>query len=456
MAKLFGTDGIRGVANRPPLTVETALAAGRAVAATFRSPDSPQRPLVVIGRDTRLSGPMLEAAITAGVCSLGGDVVLCGVIPTPAVALLARQFAANVGVVISASHNPFEDNGIKLFSAEGFKLPDAVEEQIEEDMRKGFAPEALPTGPAVGRVYRARGAEERYLAFCAGTLPGDAPLAGMRLVLDCAQGATYSVAPKLFARLGAQVETMFNEPDGVNINRDCGSQFPERLTERVQETGAQAGLAFDGDGDRLIAVDEQGQILTGDHILAVCARYYRDCGWLANDLVVSTVMSNLGLTAALRELGVEQATSAVGDRYVLEVMRERGAVLGGEQSGHMIFLNHHTTGDGLVTGVQLLGAMRHFGHPLSQLASAMTVFPQVILNVPVSSRPALDSIPAIAQSIAEAESELGSKGRVLVRYSGTQPLCRVMVEGPDLDTTERLACKVAGAITEAIGAEPSQ
>ncbi|MBC7293160.1 MAG: phosphoglucosamine mutase, partial [Thermoleophilia bacterium] len=352
MARLFGTDGIRGVANQPPMTVETAVALGRALARYCRELDKRDignRPCVVVGRDTRLSGPMLESAVAAGLCSAGADVLRVGVVPTPAIAFLARQSGAAAGVVISASHNPYYDNGIKVFSGQGFKLSDEEEERLEDLMTElgagvgevresaaGGADAGSKTkgaGAAVGTVSDLADAADRYMAFCLGTFPGS-DLAGKRLVLDCAHGATYKVAPAVFRALGAEVEVLNDQPDGVNINADCGSEHPDELQCRVRELGADAGLAFDGDGDRLIAVDELGRLVTGDQLLAVCARFYKEQGWLTNDLVVSTVMSNLGLCRALVQMGLQHATSQVGDRYVLQVMQEKGAVLGGEDSGH--------------------------------------------------------------------------------------------------------------------------
>ena len=448
MSRLFGTDGVRGVANVPPLTPELALSIGRAVAQRLREVNT-AKPRVLIGRDTRLSGSMLESAVAAGVCSAGGDVLRAGVLPTPGVAYCTREMAADAGVVISASHNPFQDNGIKLFSRDGFKLPDVEEDRIEELVFSAVTDP--PTGPELGTVTELGDALERYVAFCCRTLPSS-DLAGLHLVLDCANGATHLAAPAVFSALGARVSVLGDQPDGVNINEDCGSEHPEVLISRVRELGAQVGLAFDGDGDRLRVVDERGALLTGDQVMAICAQMYQERGWLDHDVVVTTVMSNFGLAVALRGLGIEHAASKVGDRYVLELMRERGAVLGGEDSGHIIFLRHHTTGDGIIAALQVLGAMRFYGRPLSTLAQVMRVTPQRIINVDVASKPSIGSLQTLSEAIAAAEEELGDDGRVLVRYSGTQAMCRVMVEGPSQEMTDRLAACLAGAIREEIGA----
>ncbi len=447
MARLFGTDGVRGVANLPPLTPDAALSIGRAITLRLRDMRS-GRPRVLIGRDTRLSGPMLECAVAAGVCSAGGDVLRAGVLPTPAVAYCTRAMGADAGVVISASHNPFQDNGIKIFSSDGFKLPDAEEDRIE-----GLIPGNLaepPVGHGLGTVVEFEDALGRYVTFCQGTFPGPG-LEGLHLVLDCANGATYRAAPAVLTALGAQVSVLGDQPDGVNINEGCGSEHPEALAAKVRESGAVVGLALDGDGDRLRVVDERGALLTGDQVIALCARMYKERGWLDNNLVVTTVMSNFGLGVALRGLGIDHAASKVGDRYVLELMRERRAALGGEDSGHIIFLRHHSTGDGIIAALQVLGAMRFYGRPLSTLAQVMRVTPQRIINVDVASKPPLESMPALTGAIAEAEAELAEEGRVLIRYSGTQAMCRVMVEGPTQEMTDRLAGCLAEAIRSELG-----
>jgi phosphoglucosamine mutase len=447
--RLFGTDGIRGRANQPPMTAEIAMAVGRAVAqCCMGASGAPSR--VVVGRDTRVSGPMLECALTAGICSAGGDVLRAGVLPTPGVAFLARDRGADAGVVISASHNPYRDNGIKIFSREGRKLSDAEEDRIEAliSTAPGVASAVFEGG--VGTVREIDEAASLYVAFCMRAFPGPG-LEGMRVVLDCAHGATYQVAPAVFLGLGAQVTVINQEPDGVNINEDCGSEHTEGLSAKVRELGADAGLAFDGDGDRLIATDERGMRLTGDQVIAACAKMYKERGWLDNDLVVTTVMSNFGLRPALQWLGIDHAASKVGDRHVLELMAERQAVVGGEDSGHIIFGRHHTTGDGIVAALQLLGAVRFYDRPLSDLAATMVVYPQTVVNVDVGTKPPLGGIPDLVQAIAEAEAELGEQGRLLVRYSGTQAMCRVMVEGTSPEMTDRLANRLAGVIRSAIG-----
>jgi phosphoglucosamine mutase len=439
------------VANVPPMTAEMALEIGRATAYVCRQRNKNRRHKILIGRDTRVSGDMLECALTAGICSMGVDVLLVGTMPTPGIAFLVKNMRADAGMVISASHNPFQDNGIKLFSHDGFKLPDAEEDEIEELMKSGRIRDIRPTADEIGRVSRIDDAMGRYIVFCKNTFPGDLSLEGMKVVLDCANGATSRVAPVIFSELGAAVTTIHCQPDGTNINDRCGSQHTQDLAARVRELCADVGLAFDGDGDRLIAVDEHGQELTGDPIMLICAKMYKDRGWLANNLIIPTVMSNFGFLLALKELGIGHAAARVGDRYVLELMKEKGAVLGGEASGHVILLNHHTTGDGILAGLQLLGAMRFYRKPLSDLAGLMKMAPQKIINVDVKSKPSLDTIPEVQSAIATAERELGDKGRVLVRYSGTQCMCRVMVEGPTEEMTTRLAQTLAGTIRQHLG-----
>ncbi len=450
MERLFGTDGIRGVANVPPLTPEMVLEIGRATAYVCRSGEH-RRHRILVGNDTRHSGSMLESSLTAGICSMGFDVLLAGPMPTPGIAFLTRSMKMDAGIVISASHNPYQDNGIKIFSSRGYKLDDAQEDEIERLARSGLIGKVRPTGSDIGRSRQIGDAIERYVLFCRSTFPENLTLKGVKVVLDCANGATYRVAPRIFAELGADVVAIHCEPDGININDGCGSQHTASLAVKVGEASADLGLAFDGDGDRLIAVDERGQELTGDHILAICGRMYKERGWLKNNLIVSTVMSNFGFCAALEKLAIGRATSSVGDRYVLEMMQEKGAVIGGEPSGHMIFLNHHTTGDGIISALQLLTAMRMEGKPLSQLSRIMQLFPQKIVNVDVNSKPPLDSIPELQKAIQTAESELGRHGRVLIRYSGTQAMCRVMVEGPTMEVTDRLVHSLAEAIRRYIG-----
>ena len=449
--KLFGTDGVRGVANREPMMVEMAVNLGRAVAHVLMERKGGKRPRVVIGKDTRLSGYMLENALVAGLCSMGGDALLVGTLPTPGIAVLTIDQKADAGFVISASHNPYQDNGIKLFSCDGFKLPDEEEAAIEDLMAGGRLTGLLPLAAGIGKSFRVEDALERYVAFCLGTFPDDLDLKGMRIVLDCGNGATYRAAPEVFKKLGAHVTTLHDTPNGLNINANCGSQHTEALRDQVLAERADIGLAFDGDGDRLIVVDETGVELSGDHILAICAKDLKARGELKGNLAVGTVMSNFGLQKTMRELGIELGCSAVGDRYVLEMMKERGGVIGAESSGHMIFLDKHTTGDGIVSALQLLAVMRRADREASELASILTLSPQCLVNVDVASRPPLKDLPGVQAAIAAAEKELGQDGRVLVRYSGTQNMCRVMVEGPTEDMTTRLTHAIAGALKKEIG-----
>jgi phosphoglucosamine mutase len=449
MTALFGTDGIRGVAGQYPMTAEMARKVGRALAVHFRR-GRPPRPRVVVGRDTRRSGPRLESALAAGLASRGADVLLAGVIPTPGVAFLVRDLHAAAGAVISASHNPYRDNGIKVFGGDGFKLPDSAEAALEKLILSGQATEKSPP-EEIGRIVPLSDAVSRYADFLARSAPRGEPFRGLTLVLDCAHGAAVPVAPDLFRRLGARVFSLGVSPDGTNINRNCGSEHPEALVREVRRRKAEIGLAFDGDADRLRTVDETGAILTGDQLIAIFARALQAERKLQNNLVVTTVMSNLGLSAALRELGVRREETKVGDRYVLAAMKKRRAVLGGEDSGHIIFLDRHTTGDGLLSAVRLLAVLKKSRRTLSELGALMRVFPQTLVNVAVKSKPALESLPALAAAIRKADQELRSNGRILVRYSGTQPLCRVMVEGPSAGIVRRLAGDVAGAVKEALG-----
>jgi len=449
MGKWFGTDGIRGVANVEPMTAELALEVGRAVTRMFRRDD--YQPRVVIGKDTRISGYVFEYALVSGICSMGGIAYILGPLPTPGVAFMTRSMRADAGIVISASHNPFEDNGIKVFCGEGRKLPDAREEEIEALMAGGELERHLPDAGRLGKAMRIDDVAGRYIDFLKDTFPRDLTLEGFKIAMDCSNGATYKVAPKTFEELGADVKVIHDEPDGTNINRDCGSEHPEALAERVQQTGADVGLAFDGDGDRLIAVDERGRVVTGDQMIAACALALQAEGRLRNNVVVTTVMSNLGLRALLKERGIRHVAAPVGDRYVREVMDETGAVFGGEDSGHLIFGEHHTTGDGILSALQLVSCMLRAKQPLSELVSVMKVFPQRLINVDVREKPDLDTLPAVRKVIGEAESALGDRGRVLVRYSGTQKLCRVMVEGPTEEITLETCRRIAEAVERELG-----
>lgn len=446
MGKLFGTDGIRGMANQYPMTAEMALNVGRATAHIFKRRG--HSPRIIIGKDTRLSGYMFENDLVSGICSMGVHAILVGVIPTPGIAFLTGSMRADAGIVISASHNPFHDNGFKIFSGEGFKLPDEKESAIEEMVFAENMQDLHPSPRELGKAFRMEDARGRYIVFLKHAFPKAFSLEGMKIVLDCANGATYRVAPETFAELGAEVITLFDEPNGENINVDCGSQHPEHLAREVLKQGADAGFAFDGDGDRVIAVDETGAVLTGDRILAICAKYMKEEGMLDNNLVVRTVMSNIGLTIAFRELGIDSMMTDVGDRYVLEAMQARGAVIGGEDSGHLIFLQHHTSGDGITTALQVLAAMRRSDQPLSDLAKIMTVYPQVLINVDVKERRDISTVPKIVEAIRDVEEKLGTRGRVLVRYSGTQPLCRIMVEGPTQEETDAHCRRITQVIKE--------
>lgn len=450
MGNLFGTDGVRGVANEYPMTSEMAMNIGRATAHLFKKKG--HRPNIVVGKDTRLSGYMLENALVSGICSMGVNAIMVGVIPTPGIAYLTASMRADAGIVISASHNPFQDNGIKIFGSEGFKLPDETEAAVEELIFANSLHTLHPSPTELGKAYRMEDARGRYIVFLKHSFPRKYTLEGTKIVLDCSHGATYRVAPETFSELGADVSTLFNEPNGRNINLHCGSQHPDALAEEVLKTKADVGFAFDGDGDRLIAVDERGTVLTGDQILAICANVMKKEGKLANNLIVRTVMSNIGLSVALQSLRIDSIMTKVGDRYVLEEMQARGAALGGEDSGHLIFLQHHTTGDGIITALQVAAAMKKEGKPLSELAKIMKVFPQALINVTVKSRPEIDTVPAIATVIREVEATLESQGRVLVRYSGTQNMCRVMVEGPSQEETGRHCRKIADVVEKQLNA----
>ena len=449
MGKLFGTDGIRGTANEYPMTAEMAVRVGRAVATVFRGRSG--KPKIIIGRDTRLSGQMLESAMVAGICSAGADAYLTGVLPTPGVAFTASAIKAQAGIVISASHNPYYDNGIKLFKGNGYKLSDQKETEIERLVLEDTIDEQSQTVPETGTVIIQNGAAEKYIGFLKNTLPADLSLKGLKVVLDCANGATSRTAPQLFSDLGAELAVIGVDPDGKNINHHCGSEHPESLIQMVLKTKADIGLAMDGDGDRLIAVDEKGQILSGDQILLICTHLMKHQGRLKNQCVVSTVMSNLGLGLALKKMGIRHEKSKVGDRYVMEKMNACGAVIGGEDSGHMIFADYHTTGDGSLTALKLIEALQAKSKPLSELSNLMSPYPQVLINVKVHSKPDIESVPEVFDAIKSAESELGDRGRVLVRYSGTQPICRIMVEGPSESDTQIYCKQISDIIYNIIG-----
>lgn len=446
--ELFGTDGIRGVANVPPMTAEIALKVGRAAARVFRKDD--QRHRVLIGKDTRLSGYLLENALVAGLCSMGVDAMLVGPLPTPAVAYMARSLRADAGIVISASHNPYEDNGIKFFSSTGFKLADEVELAIEKLVFSGEIDTIRPTADLVGKAYRMDDARGRYVEYVKATFPRDITLDGLHIVADCANGAMYRVAPSVLTELGADVIPIATNPDGRNINDKCGSEHPERMMEITKQSGANIGLAFDGDGDRVIIADENGNICDGDVIMAICGRHMIDNGTLANKTVAATVMSNMGLEKALEEKGGGIVRVPVGDRNVCERMVSDGLKLGGEKSGHLLFLDHHTTGDGVIAALQILTIMQRTNTPLSELANCFEHFPQTLINVSVAQRGSLEDIPEVKAKISTAEKKLGDNGRLVVRFSGTQPLARVMAEGRDEKLINSLAREIADAIKTAL------
>ncbi|MFO8241081.1 MAG: phosphoglucosamine mutase [Dissulfuribacterales bacterium] len=448
MRQLFGTDGIRGEANRYPMNAIIAFSVGQALTYLLRTPH--HKPRIIIGKDTRISGYMLESSLEAGITSMGGISYLVGVLPTPGIAFLTQSMRADSGIVISASHNPFQDNGIKIFSGSGFKLSDEQEDTIEKLILGGKLPDMVPPAAEIGYAYRIEDARGRYIVFLKNTFPRALSMEGMKIVLDTGNGAAYKVAPDTFWELGAEVDVIHNDPNGLNINDNCGSQYTNDLKKRVLETGAAIGLAFDGDADRLIAVDEKGNEITGDQIAIICAKALKEAGLLKNDLLVTTVMSNLGLIIACKKYGIKHHAAKVGDRYVLEDMRRLGSIIGGEDSGHLIFLDHHTTGDGTLTAMQLIAVMVKTGKPLSELAKLMDVFPQRLINVPVKSKPELDTVPQVMDIIKQVEQELGESGRVLVRYSGTQNLCRVMVEGPTIDLTEKYCQQIAHVLQTAI------
>ncbi|ORJ63046.1 phosphoglucosamine mutase [Geothermobacter hydrogeniphilus] len=449
--KLFGTDGVRGVANIHPMTSEIAMQLGRAVAYIFK--DGVKRHRIVIGKDTRLSGYMIENALAAGICSMGVDVLLVGPLPTPGIAFITSSMRADAGVVISASHNPYQDNGIKFFSGDGFKLPDEQELSIEDLIFSKKIDALRPIAAEVGKAFRIDDAGGRYIVFLKNSFPRDLDLKGLKIVLDCAHGAAYKVAPAVLEELGAEVVRLGVSPDGTNINAGCGSLHPEGIAEAVRENRADLGIALDGDADRVIFVDEFGNEVDGDHIMAICATRMLDSGTLANNTLVATVMSNLGLELAMREAGGRMVRTAVGDRYVVEEMRRNGYNFGGEQSGHMIFLDHNTTGDGMLSALQVLAIMQRSGRRLSELARVMTALPQVLVNVRVAERRDLSGCPGVQKAVAAVEQKLGREGRVLIRYSGTEPLLRIMLEGPDKRQIAEMADDIAAMVKTEIGAE---
>jgi phosphoglucosamine mutase len=472
--RLFGTDGIRGTANQEPMTSEMALKLGRAIARVLHDPlsypggrlqrgrppsmakvldgDKEHRYKILIGKDTRVSGYMLETALASGICSRGADVLLVGPMPTPGVAYLTRSMRADAGVVISASHNPYQDNGIKFFSWDGFKLPDEVEARMEEMIDNGEIEQGRPTPSKIGKALRISDALGRYIVFLKNSFPRHLTLEGLRIVADCGHGAAYRALPEMLAELGAEVIPIGVQPDGENINRQCGALHPETARDVLLHEHADLAMSLDGDADRAIFVDETGDILDGDHILAMCAKDMQEKGVLKRGTVVGTVMSNLGLDLALRPLGVQLVRTEVGDRYVVERMLREGYNLGGEQSGHIVFLDHNTTGDGAITCLQVLALMVEKGKRLGELKKVMTRLPQVLLNVQVKEKRDFDSMPTVARQIAVVEKALDGRGRTLVRYSGTEMLARVMLEGEDERKIHEMAREIADAIRVEVGA----
>jgi phosphoglucosamine mutase len=449
--KIFGTDGVRGRANHPPMDVETALALGKAAGKIFRSRNGGKQ-RVVVGKDTRLSCYMFENALIAGLNSMGVDTLMVGPFPTPGIAFITRAYRADAGIIISASHNPYYDNGIKFFDSDGFKLPDEIERQIEELIRNGDYSKCLPPDDQIGRNARINDADGRYIEFAKATFPRKKNLRNLKIALDCANGAAYKIAPLVFKELDATVYVYGNTPNGLNINEGCGSLHLETVQKAVIEHHADVGIALDGDGDRVIMIDENSQIVDGDTMLAICARDLKRQGALTNNTVVATVMSNFGFLKAMEAEGIEVVLSNVGDRYVIQEMLNNKSALGGEPSGHMIFLDHNTTGDGIVGALQVLRIMMESDSRLSDLASIVKKYPQALVNVKVKEKPELSTLPEVNKAIDEVKVNLGKSGRVLVRYSGTENLCRVMVEGEKLKSVQQHANMIATAIKAQIGA----
>jgi len=448
MRHLFGTDGIRGIANTHPITTEMMMKVGRATACLFRNKG--KRHTILVGRDTRLSGSLIESALVSGICSMGVDVLTLGPLPTPAVAFFTTALRADAGIMISASHNPFQDNGIKIFSGEGLKLPDEMEKRIEEIIFSKTLDRGLPTGLDVGTSSPIENAEERYTDYLKRSFPNHLTLDGLRIVVDCANGAAYGIAPRVLEELGAEVIPIANRPDGRNINLNCGAMHPEIVASSVKKRGAHIGIALDGDADRVIFSDERGRVIDGDHIMAICALDMKAKRRLKKNTVVATVMSNMGFDIAMKEAGIRVIKAQVGDRYILEEMLRNGFNFGGEQSGHLIFLDHAATGDGILSALQVLAVMKGRGEPLSRLAGVMKTLPQVMVNAPVKKKKDLNKIPSVRKAILEAEGKLDGRGRILVRFSGTQQICRVMIEGPSKKDLLRMANHIASLIQEAL------
>lgn len=448
-SRLFGTDGVRGLANRYPMTADVALNLGRAVAKYFQRTGKHQT--IVIGKDTRRSGYMLETALTAGICSMGGDVIQVGPLPTAGIAYITQAMRADAGAMISASHNDFQDNGIKFFDPQGFKLPDSTEDELQNLIDTGSLHPEEVTGAAIGRATRVEDATGRFIEFLKRSVPRNITFDGLKIVVDAANGAAYKAAPMIFRELGAEVTTMAVNPNGFNINKDCGSLHPKHMAEMVKKTGAHVGIALDGDADRLIMCDERGEVLDGDAILAIAATWMKTQGNLAKDTIVATVMSNMGFDKVMQDHDINVVRTQVGDRYVVQAMREGNFNLGGEQSGHMIFLNDSTTGDGIMSALQILSILVQRGVTLSDAKKIYQPFPQVLVNTKVRIKDSFDKHPSIQKAIQSAEAELGTHGRVLVRYSGTEMIARVMLEGENADRIKALSHTIIEAIQKTIG-----
>jgi phosphoglucosamine mutase len=449
MGKVFGTDGIRGKANTYPMTPEMALRVGKAVALYFQKKNSREKHRIVIGKDTRLSGYMLETALTSGIVSMGADVFLVGPMPTPAISHLTKSMNCDAGIVISASHNPSEDNGIKIFDTQGFKLSEKAEAEIEatvlsEELNSSASPHSI------GKAYRIDDAKGRYIEFAKNSA-GNIPLLGLKAVLDCANGAAYHIAPDVFSELGAETIVLNDKPDGYNINKDCGALHPEVIQEAVKKHKADIGIALDGDADRVIVCDEKGSIVDGDSIMAIFASDLLKKGKLPSKTIVATVMSNVGFDKAMEKLGIKIIKAQVGDKYVIEELRKGNFELGGEQSGHIIFREYSSTGDGIVCALQVARIIKETGKKLSELASVMEKFPQELINIEIKEKRPFEKMPAVKKAMDEAEKELGKNGRILVRYSGTENKARVMVEAKDKKTVERIAEKIAAEIRTEVG-----
>ncbi|MBI5207712.1 MAG: phosphoglucosamine mutase [Candidatus Firestonebacteria bacterium] len=450
MRKLFGTDGIRGVANIEPMTAEMAYKLGKCCAIYFTR-DKKERIVFLIGKDTRLSCDMLENAITAGLCSYGVDVIKIGILPTPAVAYLTKKYKADCGIMISASHNSFEDNGIKLFSNKGHKLSENIEDDLTKMLHEENIPVNKPLGSAIGRVVEDKNAVKDYLSYVISTIPVNTNLSSLKIVVDCANGATSYIAAELFENLGIKIKLKHNKPTGTNINLNCGSLYPHGISSEIKKAKYNAGLCFDGDGDRVIALDENGEMIDGDYIMAICSKYLFHDKKHPKKILITTTMSNIGLEKFTQEFGIKMIRTNVGDKYVLEEMLKIGAILGGEQSGHIIFKEFSTTGDGIITALQLLSIMANENKKLSSLSKVMKKYPQILINIPVKSKVDFHSIPELHQVIDEIEKEIENNGRLVLRYSGTEPLARIMLEGYDENKIKKIGNRLADAIKLNIG-----